>query len=67
MGQLAALEVLAAACNPESDVAGSTPLNPALVGIFSDINFFHDREERVAIAAEHDAAIGRPAPRSQRR
>ncbi len=55
-GQIAALEVLAAARDPESYVAGSTPLNRTHARISADIDIFHDREERVAKAADQDAA-----------
>ena len=48
--------LLAAHRNPESYVAGSTPLNREGPGFSEDIRIFHDREERVARAAEEDAA-----------
>ncbi len=56
-GQIAALEILAAARDPESYVAGSTPLNRDHHRYSSDIDIFHDREERVAHAANADAAL----------
>jgi hypothetical protein len=55
-GQIAALATIAAARDPESYVAGSTPLNRTQVRYSADIDIFHDREERVAAAAEADAA-----------
>lgn len=54
--QIAALGILASARDPESYVAGSTPLGRAHVRYSGDIDIFHDREERVAQAAEADAA-----------
>jgi hypothetical protein len=60
-GQIAALETLAAARNPESYVAGSTPLNRSHARISSDIDIFHDLEDRVAITAEQDAATMKAA------
>jgi hypothetical protein len=50
------LRLLAAHRNPESYVAGSTPLNRDWPRFSEDIDIFHDREERVAQAAEEDAA-----------
>lgn len=50
------LRMLAAHRNPESYVAGSTPLNRERPRLSEDIDIFHDREERVAQAAEEDAA-----------
>src|SRR5262249_15556378 len=43
--------------NPESYVAGATPLNRDGPRYSSDIDVFHDREESVAAAAEGDAAV----------
>ncbi len=51
------LRLLASLRDPESDVAGSTPLNRGAARFSSDIEVFHDREERVAQAAERDAAV----------
>lgn len=51
------LRLLAANRDPESYVGGSTPLNWNASRFSGDIDFFHDREERVARAAEEDAAI----------
>ena len=51
------LRLLAAHRDPESYVAGSTPLNWNAPRFSGDIDFFHDREERVALAAEQDSAI----------
>jgi hypothetical protein len=50
------LRLLAAHRNPESYVAGSTPLNLEWPRFSEDIDIFHDREERVARAAGEDAA-----------
>jgi hypothetical protein len=55
--QTAILRLLAAHREPESYVGGSTPLNRAAVRYSGDIDIFHDREERVATAAELDAAL----------
>ncbi len=55
-GQIAALEIIAAARDPESYVAGSIPLNRDQTRYSADIDIFHDREERVALAAEADAS-----------
>lgn len=51
------LRLLAAHRDPESYVAGSTPLNRTAARYSGDIDVFHDREERVARAAEQDAAL----------
>ena len=48
------LRVLAAHRNPESYVAGSTPLHRGAFRFSDDIDIFHDREERVARAAAED-------------
>jgi hypothetical protein len=48
--------LLAAHRNPESHVAGSTPLNLDRPRFSEDFDIFHDREERVAHAAEEDTA-----------
>ena len=48
------LRLLAAHRDPESYVAGATPLNRNAPRISSDIDVFHDREERVAAAALDD-------------
>jgi hypothetical protein len=50
------LRTLAAHRNPESYVAGSTPLHRDGPRFSGDIDIFHDREERVAVAAAQDAA-----------
>jgi hypothetical protein len=50
------LHTLAAHRNPESYVAGSTPLHRDGPRFSGDIDIFHDREERVAFAATEDAA-----------
>jgi hypothetical protein len=49
--------LLAAHRDPESYVAGSTPLNREAPRYSGDIDIFHDREERVARAAEKDSVI----------
>ncbi|MGC8494960.1 MAG: hypothetical protein ACP5SH_24840 [Syntrophobacteraceae bacterium] len=48
------LRLLAAHRDPES--SGSTPLNRVWPRFSEDIDIFHDREERVAHAAEEDSA-----------
>jgi hypothetical protein len=50
------LLLLAAQRDPESYIAGSTYLARSGPRISADIDIFHDREERVAQAAEQDAA-----------
>lgn len=50
------LRLLASHRDPESYVAGSTPLNRDWPRLSEDIDIFHDREERVAQAAEEDTA-----------
>jgi hypothetical protein len=45
------LRLLAAHRDPESYVAGATPMNRDAPRISSGIDVFHDREERVAAAA----------------
>ncbi len=51
------LRLLAAHRDPESDVAGSTPLNRDAPRFSADIDIFHDRQERVVEAALNDAAV----------
>ncbi len=51
------LRLLAAHRDPESYVGGSTPLNRKAPRYSADIDVFHDREERVAAAAEQDGAL----------
>ena len=51
------LRLLAAHRNPESDVAGAVPLNRDGPRYSDDIDFFHDREESVASAADADVAL----------
>jgi hypothetical protein len=51
------LRLLAANRDPESFVGGSTPLNRNEPRYSADIDFFHDREERVVRAVEEDMAI----------
>jgi hypothetical protein len=48
------LRLLAAHRDPESYVAGASPLNRDAPRISADIDVFHDREERVAAAAMND-------------
>jgi hypothetical protein len=50
------LRVLASHRDPESYIAGATPLNRDAVRYSADIDIFHDREERVASAALEDAS-----------
>jgi hypothetical protein len=49
------LRLLASHRDPESYVAGATPLNRNAPRYSSDIDVFHDREERVATAALDDS------------
>ncbi len=51
------LRLLASNRDPKSDVAGSTPLYRNAPRYSSDIDIFHDREERVREAAEKDAGL----------
>jgi hypothetical protein len=51
------LRLLAAHRDPESYVAGGTPLNVTAPRYSGDIDVFHDREERVARAAQEDSAV----------
>lgn len=51
------LRLLAAHRDPESYVAGSTPLNRDTPRYSGDIDVFHDHEERVAQAAQQDGAV----------
>ena len=51
------LRILAGHRDPESYVAGSTPLNRDMPRYSGDIDVFHDCEERVAIAAAEDSAL----------
>ena len=55
--QRAVLTLLASHRDPESYVAGSTPLNVHAPRFSGDIDVFHDREERVLQAAEQDAGV----------
>jgi hypothetical protein len=55
--QTEVLRLLAANRDPESYVGGSTPLNREMPRFSADIDFFHDREERVAASAEQDGAL----------
>lgn len=55
--QTGILQLLASHRNPESYVAGSTPLNREALRYSGDIDVFHDREERVARAAVEDAEL----------
>lgn len=49
------LKLLASQRDPESFLAGSTPVNRNTLRYSGDIDVFHDREERVAAAALGDA------------
>ena len=51
------LRILASHRDPESYVAGSTPLNRNNPRFSSDIDVFHDREERVACAFAQDSVL----------
>jgi hypothetical protein len=51
------LGVIAAGRSPQDYVAGATPLNRDAARFSSDIDLFHDREERVAAAAERDSQL----------
>jgi len=51
------LLVIAAKRDPESFIAGGVPINRSGPRYSSDVDIFHDREERVADAALADAAI----------
>lgn len=51
------LRLLAADRDPESYVARSTPINRQAPRYSEDIDVFHDREERVARAAQDDSAL----------
>jgi hypothetical protein len=51
------LRLLAAHRDPESYVAGSTPINRQAPRYSADIDVFHDREERVARAAQEDSDL----------
>jgi hypothetical protein len=53
--QIEVLRLIAAHRDPESYVAGATPLNRDAPRYSGDIDVFHDREERVAAAALSDA------------
>jgi hypothetical protein len=55
------LKLIAAKRDPESFVAGGVPINRSGPRYSSDIDIFHDRQERVANAALADAAILRDA------
>jgi hypothetical protein len=55
--QTEVLRLLATNRDPESYVAGSTPLTRSAPRYSADIDIFHDREERVAQAALQDSAL----------
>ncbi len=55
--QRAILSLLARNRDPESFVAGAVPLQQDGPRYSADIDIFHDREERVAAAADLDAAL----------
>jgi hypothetical protein len=54
--QVAALRAIAGARSPESYVGGSTPLNRREARYSFDIDIFNDNQDRVAHAADLDAA-----------
>ena len=51
------LRLLPSHRDPESDVAGATPMNRDAVRYSAHIDVFHDREERLAVAALEDAQV----------
>jgi len=55
--QTEALQLLAGSRDPESYVAGSTPLNISSARFSADIDIFHDRSEQIAMYAESDANL----------
>jgi hypothetical protein len=55
--QMDVLRLLASQRDPESYVAGATPLNRSGLRYSGDIDVFHDREERVAAAAANDVRV----------
>ena len=55
--QIEILKLLASHRDPESYVAGATPLNRDASRYSADIDIFHDREERVAETAVADASV----------
>jgi hypothetical protein len=55
--QIEVLRLLAAHRDPESYIAGSTPLNRSAARYSADIDVFHDREERVARSAQADTDV----------
>lgn len=55
--QSSILQLLASRRDEESYVAGSTPLNRDAPRFSSDIDVFHDRQERVAEAATTDTSL----------
>ena len=55
--QVEVLRLLAAHRDPESYVAGATPLNRDAPRFSADIDIFHDREDRVAQAAVNDTGV----------
>jgi len=54
--QIDILRILAAHRDPESYVAGSTPLKRNTPRFSGDIDVFHDREERLSRAVDEDTA-----------
>jgi hypothetical protein len=51
------LRLLASHRDPESHVADATPLNRDAVRYSADIDVFHDREGRVAVATLDDTQV----------
>jgi hypothetical protein len=60
------LRLIAAKRDPESFVAGGVPINRSGPRYSSDLDIFHDREERVGEAALADAEILRDAGHAER-
>ena len=54
-GQIEALSILSASRDPESYVAGATPLNRDQIRFSDDVDIFNDSEQRAAEAAEAGA------------
>jgi hypothetical protein len=55
--QIQVLRHLAAQRDPESYIAGASPLNRNASRFSDDIDIFHDREDRVLVAATGDAEL----------
>ena len=59
------LRLLASHRDPESYVAGSTPLTRSAPRYSGDIDIFHDREERVALASARHGSDSRQGERDR--